>query len=41
MSDLTNGSLTGALGDVTFENQDARVAGFVVQWDGEKMVVLK
>jgi branched-chain amino acid transport system substrate-binding protein len=41
MADLTNGSITGALGDVTFENQDARVSGFVVQWDGEKMEVLK
>jgi branched-chain amino acid transport system substrate-binding protein len=41
MADLTNGSVTGAMGDVTFENQDARISGFVVQWDGEKMVVLK
>jgi len=41
MAGITSGAVTGAMGTVDFEMQDARIPGFLVQWDGEKMAVLK
>ncbi len=34
LTQVTEEGFTGAMGDITFEGNDMRVTGVVVQWDG-------
>lgn len=40
LAEITAAGYSGAMGDVTFEGQDIRVPGILVQWDGEKEVLI-
>jgi len=40
LADVTAAGYSGVMGDVTFEGQDIRVPGILVQWDGETEVLL-
>jgi len=40
LATIAGEGFTGALGDITFEGNDARLPGLVVQWDGEAENIL-
>jgi branched-chain amino acid transport system substrate-binding protein len=40
LQSIAGEGFTGALGEITFEGNDARLPGLVVQWDGTKEIIL-
>ncbi len=41
LADIAGEGFTGALGEITFEGNDARLPGLVVQWDGTKEIIIE
>ena len=40
LASITEAGYSGVMGDVTFENQDIRVPGILVQWNGEEELLI-